>query len=102
MQISLYRIVHYTLKLLHIHTEEERGNDMIRILMIYTHDIVLFRVIKSSRMRWIGHVVYMDKTNVHRIFVGEPEKVRTFGRLRCLWKDNIKLNIGEMYYKVMI
>lgn len=69
---------------------------MIRILMIYTHAIVLFRVIKSSRMRRIGYVVYMDKTNVHRIFVGESEEVRSFGR------ENIKLNIGKMYYEVMI
>ena len=75
---------------------------MIRILMIYTLGIVLFRVLKSSRMRWIGHVVYMDKTNVHRIFVGEHEEVRSFGRLRCLWENNIKLNIGEMYCEVMI
>jgi hypothetical protein len=28
--------------------------------------------------------------------------VRSFGRLRCLWEDNIKLNIGEMYYEVVI
>ena len=66
---------------------------MIRILTIYTHGIVLFRVIKSSRMRLIGHVVYIDKTNVHRIFIGETEEVRSFGRLRCLWENNIKLNI---------
>jgi len=72
------------------------------ILMIYTHGIVLFRVIKSSRIRCIGHVVYLDKTNVHRIFIGEPEEVGSFGGLRCLWENNIKLNNGEMNYKVMI
>jgi hypothetical protein len=53
-------------------------------------------------MRCFGQVVYVDKTTVHRIFVGEPEEVRSFGRLRCLWEDNIKLNIGEMYYEVVI
>jgi hypothetical protein len=58
---------------------------------------VLFRLIKSSSMRCYRNVVY-----VHRIFVGEPEEVRSFGRLRCLWLDNIKLNIGEMYYEVVI
>lgn len=46
--------------------------------------------------------MYLDKTNVHRIFIGEPEEVGSFGGLRCLWENNIKLNNGEMNYKVMI
>jgi len=75
---------------------------VIRILMICTQCIVLFSVIKSSRMRCTGHVVSMDETNVHRIFVGEPEEVRSFGILRVLWENNIKLNIAEMYDEVMI
>ena len=30
------------------------------------------------------------------------EEVRSFGIFGFLWKNNIKLNIGEMYYEVMI
>jgi hypothetical protein len=34
----------------------------------------IVRVIKSTRMRWAGHVARMDEGRVvHRVFVGKPE-----------------------------
>jgi len=41
------------------------------------------RVIKSRRMRWVGHVVCMgERRGVYRILVGEPDGKRPFGRSR--------------------
>jgi hypothetical protein len=40
----------------------------------------IIKVIKSSRMRWFGHVARMgDKRNIHKILVGKPEKKRPRG-----------------------
>jgi hypothetical protein len=37
----------------------------------------LIRVIKSRRMRWVGHVARIgEKRNAYRILVGEPEGKR--------------------------
>jgi hypothetical protein len=34
----------------------------------------IFRVIKSKRMRWAGHVAHMgEKRGVYRVLVGKPE-----------------------------
>jgi hypothetical protein len=44
-------------------------------------------------MRWEGHVArIVEKLNTYRILVGKPERKRPLGRLRCTWKDNIKLD----------
>jgi hypothetical protein len=44
-------------------------------------------MIKSRRMRWVGHVVRMgEKLNAYTILVGKPEGKRPLGRLRKnLW-----------------
>jgi hypothetical protein len=44
-------------------------------------------VIKSSRMRWAGHV----GRNAYRIFVGKLEGKRPLGSPRRWWVDNIKM-----------
>jgi hypothetical protein len=37
----------------------------------------IIRIIKSRRMRWVGHVVRMgEKRNVYRLLVGKPEGKR--------------------------
>jgi len=33
---------------------------------------------------------------VHRVMVGKPEGMRPFGRLKCRWKDNIKMDLQEV------
>jgi hypothetical protein len=43
----------------------------------------IIRMIKSSRMRWAGHVALMEeKRNAHRILVGKTEGKRPLGRPR--------------------
>jgi hypothetical protein len=34
-----------------------------------------------------------ERRGVHRVLVEKPEGKRPLGRLRCRWKDNIKMGI---------
>jgi hypothetical protein len=53
-------------------------------------------VIKSRRMRWVGHVECMgEMRNAHNILVGKPEGKRPLRRLRHRWKDTIKMDLRE-------
>ena len=57
----------------------------------------IFRVIKSRRMRWAGHIAHMEEwRGVYRILVGKPEGKRPLGKPRCRWKDNIKMDLQEV------
>jgi hypothetical protein len=43
----------------------------------------IFRVIKSRRMRWVGHVARMEEgRGVYRVLVGKPEGKILLGRSR--------------------
>ena len=55
----------------------------------------IFRVIKSRRMRWVGHVARMRERSMD-VLVGKPEGNRPLGRLRHRWKDNIKMDLQEV------
>jgi hypothetical protein len=49
----------------------------------------IFRVIKSRRMRYAGHVARMgERRGVYRILVGKPEGKMPRGRPRRRWEDN--------------
>jgi hypothetical protein len=54
------------------------------------------RVIKSIRMRWAGHVARRGRRGVYRFLVEKPEGKRLFGRSRCRWKDNTKMDLQEV------
>ena len=55
------------------------------------------RVIKSGRMRWVGHVARMgEESGVYRVLVGKPEGRRPLGRPRYRWVDNIKMDLQEV------
>jgi hypothetical protein len=56
----------------------------------------VIRIIKSRRMRWVGHVRMGEKRNVYRLLVGKPEGKRPLGRLRRKWTDNIKMDLSEI------
>jgi hypothetical protein len=57
----------------------------------------LFRIIKSRRIRWAGHVVRMgEKRNVYRLLVGKPEGKRPLERPKRRWVGNIRMDIGEV------
>jgi hypothetical protein len=46
-----------------------------RSFMIHTTPQILIRVIKSRRMRWAGHVVYMEnRRGVYRVLVRPHRK----------------------------
>jgi hypothetical protein len=59
----------------------------------------IIRMIKSRRMRWAGHVAHMGaKRTANRILVGMPEEEeRPLGRPSCRWKDNIKLELRDIW-----
>jgi hypothetical protein len=44
--------------------------------------------------RRIAHVG--DVRNMCRVLVRTPEGKRPLGRLRCTWKDNIRMGLGEI------
>jgi hypothetical protein len=51
-------------------------------------------VVKSRRMRWVGHVARMgEERGVHRVLVGKPEGKRRLGRPRHRWEDNTKMGM---------
>jgi hypothetical protein len=51
-------------------------------------------VIKSRRLRWIGHVARMgERRGAYRALVGKPEGRRSLRRPRHRWEDNIKLDL---------
>jgi hypothetical protein len=46
----------------------------------------IVRMIKSRRMRWVGHMAHMGEgRGVYRILVGRPEGKRPLGRPRRRW-----------------
>jgi hypothetical protein len=36
------------------------------------------------------------KRNLHRLLVGNPEGKRPLGRTRCMWVDNINMDLAEI------
>jgi hypothetical protein len=47
-------------------------------------------------MGWVRHVAEFQKRNTCRLSVGKPEGKRPLGRPRCLWADNIEVNLREV------
>jgi hypothetical protein len=57
----------------------------------------IVRVIKSRRMRWVGHVARNGEgRGVYRVLVGRPEGRRPLGRPRLRWEDNIRMDLREI------
>ena len=54
-------------------------------------------MIKSRRMRWVGHVARMGESRgVYRVLVGKLEGKRPLKRPRPRLEDNIKLDLQEV------
>ena len=63
---------------------------------LYTSPKIV-RVIKSTRMRWAGHVVRMgEERGVNRVLVVKSEKRRPLGRPWRRWVGNIKMDLQEV------
>jgi hypothetical protein len=57
----------------------------------------IIRILKSRKMRWVGHVARMgEKRNAYRLLVGKPVGKRPLGRPRRRWVDNIRMDLGEV------
>ena len=57
----------------------------------------IVRVIKSRRMRWVGHVVRMgEEREVYMVLLGKSEGRRPLGRPRRRWVDNIRMDLQEV------
>ena len=57
----------------------------------------IVRVIKSRRMRWVGHVTRMgEDRGLYRVLLGKPEGRRQLGRPRRRWVDNIRMALQEV------
>jgi hypothetical protein len=57
----------------------------------------IIRIIKSRRMRWVGHVARMgEKRNAYRLLVGKPEGKSPLGRPRRRLVHTIKMNLSEI------
>jgi hypothetical protein len=55
------------------------------------------RIIKSRRVRWMGHVALMgEKRNTHRLLFGKLVGRGPLGRPRRRWMDNIRMVLGEV------
>jgi hypothetical protein len=64
---------------------------------LYTSPNII-KVIKSRRMRWIGHVAHMEEMrNAYNILVGKHEGKRP----RCRWKENIRMDLREIGWEDM-
>jgi hypothetical protein len=51
-------------------------------------------VIKSRRMRWVGHVARKGQVrNIYEILVGKPEGKRPLGGRRYRREDNIRMDL---------
>jgi hypothetical protein len=54
-------------------------------------------VIKSRRMKWVGHVARMGEgRGAYRVLIGRLEGKRPLGIPSHRWEDNIKIDLGEM------
>jgi len=54
-------------------------------------------MIKSRRMRWVGHVVHIGEgRGVYRVLVGKPSGKRPLGVPRHRWGNNIKMDLQEV------
>ena len=50
-------------------------------------------------MRWAGHVACMGESRgLYRVLVGKPERMRTLGKSRHRWEDNIKMDLQEVVF----
>jgi hypothetical protein len=57
----------------------------------------IIRMIKSRRMRLVGHVARVgEKRNAYRILVGKPGGKRPVGRPRRRWVDNIQIDLRNI------
>jgi hypothetical protein len=66
------------------------------LLDLYSSPTIV-QVIRSRRIRWVGHVARMEEERVvYGVLVGIPEGKKPLGRPRHRWKDNIRMDLQEV------
>ena len=56
-----------------------------------------FRVIKSRRLSWAGHVARMEEgKRAFKILTGKPTGKKPLGRPKRRWEDNIRMGLEEI------
>jgi hypothetical protein len=62
----------------------------------------IIRVIKSRRMRWVGHIACIgDMRNAHNVLVRRLEGERPSRRPRHKWEHNIGMDFREVEWEVV-
>jgi hypothetical protein len=57
----------------------------------------IITIMKSSRMKWAGHVARMgEKRNAYRLLVGKPEEERPVEKPRRRWVDLVQVGWGDV------
>jgi hypothetical protein len=57
----------------------------------------IVRVIKSRRLRWVGHVARMEEgRSAFKILTGKCTGKRPLGRSRHRWEDYIRIDLKEI------
>ena len=55
---------------------------------------LIIKVIKSRRLRWIGHIARMEEgRSAFKILTGKPTRKRPLGRPKRRWQDNIRMDL---------
>jgi hypothetical protein len=63
--------------------------------LCFSPDIIW--VIKSRRLRWVGHVASIGESRgTNRVLVGSPEGRRPLGRTSSKYEDNIKMYLQDV------
>jgi len=61
----------------------------------------IIQVIKPRRMRWVGHVERIGRTEMRiRFLMGEPGNRRRLGRPRRRWDGDISMVLNVIYWTV--
>jgi hypothetical protein len=57
----------------------------------------IIRVIKSRRIRWVGHVArVVEMISAYKMLVRKHEWKKPLGRPRPRWEDNIRMDLREI------
>jgi hypothetical protein len=60
------------------------------------------RVIKSRRMRWVGHVTCMgERRNAYKILDRKPEGKKALRRPMHRWENNIRMDLRDVEWEVV-
>ena len=70
---------------------------MVQIPEISSYYGEYIRVIKSTRLRWAGHVVRMEEgRRAFKLLIGKPTRKRSLGRPWRRWEHNIRMDLKEI------